>query len=56
MDRRRKTAVLYLLAGVAFLVGAVLESPPRWFSYVPAVLFVVLAILQFSGLRRQRRP
>jgi membrane protein implicated in regulation of membrane protease activity len=55
MDRRRKTAVLYLLAGVAFLVGAVLESP-RWFSYVPAVLFVVLAILQFSGLRRQRRP
>jgi len=51
MKDDRKAGLLLLLAGLCFLAAAVLASPQRTFSYVPAGLFLLLAVLRLSRSR-----
>lgn len=55
MTGDRKTALLYFSAGLAFLLGAFLAYPHRWFGFVPGSLFVLLGILQLRRARLTRK-
>jgi hypothetical protein len=50
----RKAGLLFLLAGLSFAIAAVLASPQRAFSYVPAGLFVLLGIIRLGRFRGRR--
>jgi len=52
MQRDRKAGLLLLLAGVAFLVGALLNDPRQPLSFVAAGALLFAGILY---LRRSRR-
>ena len=51
MTNDRQAGVLFLLAGLAFGIAALLATPQRAFGYVPAGLFLLLGILRLGRSR-----
>ena len=47
--------VLWLFAGIAFVVAGLLQRPVQLTFFAVAFLFFVLAILSFVSLRRRRQ-